>query len=544
MGLPLFITPVEPEVAFKASEKIASQSRSSIRRHRTLRGPHARLTAEARRRRIHGLLPEAEQYVSYQDEVLEGQRANGPTLVEVPSLSSLQARSLRLERMRMRDPLSYERHRASNPEIDGPLMPPVPESRDYSEAEVLQRHREAQSLRLERDQLAREGESRDRSREIDAQIWASAWQQAEINANTDYAAMEEAQRHREAQISQLQGEQQAREARDHSLAREAQRHSEAQITQLERESRDRSLTGSEQRHREETLRREANNLRLIRADFRRLRRRHPAPTPPYFENDLPYVAPAARIDFPRLSSSLSPVLSPARQVSTAMVSSPRRRLEEADFNSTTRGPLTEGSATSRPLHSQTATHIMRLRQLNGQARLDGLGDRDRSLSPEGGAASWDTLLTSITPDPQHPSAGSSFASTSAAAAAASSSSGSGPSSGSVSASTSMTSPDRLAEHECDISDAGSNTDDEEEGLFDISQFAGTRGRGVSFWRTYADVVTARAERATEEPGLGEMRRILSRLAWTEENERLREEEAELNRTPSQERSRRDADGSY
>ncbi|KAJ2895399.1 hypothetical protein MKZ38_006607 [Zalerion maritima] len=50
-------------------------------------------------------------------------------------------------------------------------------------------------------------------------------------------------------------------------------------------------------------------------------------------------------------------------------------------------------------------------------RFDGLGDRDRSLSPEG-AHVWDTLLTSITPDPQPPSLGSSFASTAASQSAA------------------------------------------------------------------------------------------------------------------------------
>ncbi|KAK7431907.1 hypothetical protein QQZ08_001526 [Neonectria magnoliae] len=44
-----------------------------------------------------------------------------------------------------------------------------------------------------------------------------------------------------------------------------------------------------------------------------------------------------------------------------------------------------------------------LRHIRG---MDGLGDRDRSLSPE----VWDTLLTTLTPDPQPPSAGSSFAS--------------------------------------------------------------------------------------------------------------------------------------
>lgn len=44
---------------------------------------------------------------------------------------------------------------------------------------------------------------------------------------------------------------------------------------------------------------------------------------------------------------------------------------------------------------------------------DGLGDRNRSLSPEGD--NWDTLQTTVTPDPQPPSVGSSFASASAAA---------------------------------------------------------------------------------------------------------------------------------
>ncbi|ROV90525.1 hypothetical protein VPNG_10050 [Cytospora leucostoma] len=51
-----------------------------------------------------------------------------------------------------------------------------------------------------------------------------------------------------------------------------------------------------------------------------------------------------------------------------------------------------------------------------ESRFDGLGDRDRSLSPEGDGV-WDTLLSSITPDPQPPSVGTSFASTPAPASA-------------------------------------------------------------------------------------------------------------------------------
>ncbi|SPN97510.1 uncharacterized protein DNG_01024 [Cephalotrichum gorgonifer] len=46
----------------------------------------------------------------------------------------------------------------------------------------------------------------------------------------------------------------------------------------------------------------------------------------------------------------------------------------------------------------------------GAGLPDGLGDRERSMSPDPNGT-WDTLLTTLTPDPQPPSAGSSFAST-------------------------------------------------------------------------------------------------------------------------------------
>ncbi|KAI1270673.1 hypothetical protein F5Y18DRAFT_19113 [Xylariaceae sp. FL1019] len=49
--------------------------------------------------------------------------------------------------------------------------------------------------------------------------------------------------------------------------------------------------------------------------------------------------------------------------------------------------------------------------------VDGLGDRDRSLSPDADGGAWDTLQSTLTPDPQPPSVGSSFASTNASAAA-------------------------------------------------------------------------------------------------------------------------------
>ncbi len=396
-----------------------------------------RLTAEARRRRMLGLMPEnePEEY-----EVSEIQQEIPPNQAQLPSPASLQSRAMRMfeqERIRLRDPLSFERQHPSNTE-DGPLMPPVPESRDY-------------------------------------------------------AGIEERQR-------------------------------------------------------------EIYRLRQVRQDLRRMARRHPAPTPPYTDNDLAFLT---RTESPRLSSSLAPVLSPSHQPSTGdMDSPPRRPLEESDYSFTARGQtyndvsflisehfqfeatrvvvssaralishlnclvfetyLLVNQAPTRSTLSErvqalnrTANNIERSRRLIRQARMDGLGDRDRSLSPEGGAA-WDTLLTSITPDPQPPSGGSSFASTSAAAAATSSSS-----SGPASASTSMTSLDRTGDHECDVSESGSNTEDEED-IYELQDFS--RNRGDRFWRTYADVVTARADRATrnDTEHLGGLHRIISRMARRDE----------------------------
>ncbi|PHH87292.1 hypothetical protein CDD83_9060 [Cordyceps sp. RAO-2017] len=92
--------------------------------------------------------------------------------------------------------------------------------------------------------------------------------------------------------------------------------------------------------------------------------------------------------------------------------------------------------------------------------LDGLGDRDRSLSPE----VWDTLLSTMTPDPQPPSASSSFASTVASQSA-------GPSS-----STPTSAPDVLeeaaadaqCESGCEHSDVSMEEDGEEiDGLPDM-----------------------------------------------------------------------------
>jgi hypothetical protein len=149
--------------------------------------------------------------------------------------------------------------------------------------------------------------------------------------------------------------------------------------------------------------------------------------------------------------------------------------------------------------------------------MDGLGDRDRSLSPEGGGA-WDTLLTSITPDPQPPSASSSFTSSSAAAA---SSSGPQPASSSTSM-TSLVRDESPTIGDCDlISESGSSSDDED--MYELLQIG--RSRGDRFLRSYADVVTAREDRedrgehestTADTEHLGDMRRIILRLSSTDE----------------------------
>lgn len=161
---------------------------------------------------------------------------------------------------------------------------------------------------------------------------------------------------------------------------------------------------------------------------------------------------------------------------------------------------------------------MENRRRQVRARLDGLGDRDRSISPEGEAdGTWDTLLTTITPDPQPPSVGSSFASTSAGA-----SSRSQP----RSASTPLSSFDfdPAGENICDVedfSDLSSDTDADEDDHENSGRL--DEDTGELFWQTYADVASAaRAGRALIQnnasgpDSLNGMQRIISRLARRED----------------------------
>ncbi|TRX97285.1 hypothetical protein FHL15_002079 [Xylaria flabelliformis] len=126
-----------------------------------------------------------------------------------------------------------------------------------------------------------------------------------------------------------------------------------------------------------------------------------------------------------------------------------------------------------------------LRRAQRARYLDGLGDRDRSLSPE----VWDTLQSTLTPDPQPPSVGSSFASTVVSATASQAH-------GSDSANTSITAPDEEIEPPCDpvIENSGSDSEDDVGGrLIEPSRQPTPRAR-----RSYADVVAEPQSRQSPE----------------------------------------------
>ncbi|KAI1452836.1 hypothetical protein F4805DRAFT_404829 [Annulohypoxylon moriforme] len=124
---------------------------------------------------------------------------------------------------------------------------------------------------------------------------------------------------------------------------------------------------------------------------------------------------------------------------------------------TTGSPESPGEISQTPTEpSRPSSHLRRLvrprlprirggrgsRGSRGPSRnVDGLGDRDRSLSPEGDGL-WDNLLTTLTPDPQPPSVGSSFASTNASTSASQNPTV-------ASSRTSITSPGEPVEPPCD-----------------------------------------------------------------------------------------------
>jgi hypothetical protein len=174
------------------------------------------------------------------------------------------------------------------------------------------------------------------------------------------------------------------------------------------------------------------------------------------------------------------------------------------------------------------------------ARVDGLGDRDRSLSPDGEGA-WETMLTTLTPDPQLPSAGSSFMSVSATTSG---------SSNAESTNTSLTTmgstpnvvdrPNVGSEPVCDLVDDSSDTSDTSDTEDEL--YLHDRMTRERFQRSYADVVAARSDLTTSQSiagdpdTLGGMQRIVRRLARREDIPDEWWAEAGLSRTFPQDRN--------
>ncbi|KAK4113842.1 hypothetical protein N656DRAFT_767545 [Canariomyces notabilis] len=206
------------------------------------------------------------------------------------------------------------------------------------------------------------------------------------------------------------------------------------------------------------------------------------------------------------------------------------------------------SATARDEHAPSDRVSSRRRSPRpsalGSSRLDGLGDRDRSLSPE----MWGTLQSTLTPDPQPPSVGSSFASASAASAAAASQSTAG-GAGSSRTSFTTTTLDTAAGDEstfeppcesgCDNSDTEGDEDDEMDQI-DIPNF----GLRAATRRSYADAArggSSSNNNNAEDPlellgGIGGMQRIVRTLARREDIPDEWWAEVGLSRTLSREAS--------
>ncbi|KAL2129602.1 hypothetical protein VTI74DRAFT_7536 [Chaetomium olivicolor] len=143
---------------------------------------------------------------------------------------------------------------------------------------------------------------------------------------------------------------------------------------------------------------------------------------------------------------------PSRSGSRAIFGSASRRLGDS-----LRTTIDEASQEARPRQSDSSSAP----PVFEATRLDGLGDRNRSLSPESDNV-WETLLTTLTPDPQPPSVGSSFASASASAVTSQSTTA-------ASSRTSLTTPDTteepLFEHQCESGCDNSDTEGEDDDLF-------------------------------------------------------------------------------
>lgn len=174
-------------------------------------------------------------------------------------------------------------------------------------------------------------------------------------------------------------------------------------------------------------------------------------------------------------------------------------------------PMRRMRATVRAARAPTTLRDTSQPRSQAQSPVDGLGDRNRSLSPEDEGV-WDTLLSSITPDPQPPSVGNSFASTAPASAATSQTT----ESSAHSSHTDITGPATIEaldfdfEPPCESGGDNSDTEGEDD---DLAQHELRR-----FGRTYADVTRSQREEDDLEimGGVESMQRIVRNLAARED----------------------------
>ncbi|APA12639.1 predicted protein [Sclerotinia sclerotiorum 1980 UF-70] len=133
MGLPIFFEPSVPDSPSKETEKSTSRARSAIRRH-PLRGNQSRPVYHARRRRAYLDNYERDsnpldlfQHLYQQQSIRPSARVSITTSTRDAMREAMREHSLSAAP----PSLSFERQSSRGAEADGPLMPAVPESRDY-----------------------------------------------------------------------------------------------------------------------------------------------------------------------------------------------------------------------------------------------------------------------------------------------------------------------------------------------------------------------------------------------------------------------------
>ncbi|KAK8124720.1 uncharacterized protein PG998_000479 [Apiospora kogelbergensis] len=158
----------------------------------------------------------------------------------------------------------------------------------------------------------------------------------------------------------------------------------------------------------------------------------------------------------------------------------------------------------RNAHPDAPRVSVRPRTWRSVRYVDGLGDRDRSLSPDDSGV-WDTLQSTLTPDPQPPSVGSSFASATTSVATSQTAASS--------ANTSVTHPDEAAELPCEPVVDDSESDEEEE-----EQRAGFLRHAIppSYAEVAAEALPPARGGAERLEWLSDMQRIVQGLASRED----------------------------